>query len=189
MMTRWILLALLTACLWSCAPTLDTRVTEISKDLPDGETLAIGLIYDESTGNVTALGNLFRDRVEGYFRQQGLTVKARRDIGFIIDDLESFGPGADEGKIWKQAGADILVLGRYSILKSAQGKPVARLTIKALRATDSTVVQSRETTENLPTDWARLSAKVTGNVYQDEVEVIVDAVSDRRPQTGRSPRS
>ncbi len=174
-MLRGFWIVLLIVVLAGCVPTnLETKVTEISKTLPPGETLAVGLIYERETGDVSALGDLLRDRVEGYFRQRGVTIKARRDVGFIIDDLESFGPGTDEGEIWQQAGADLLALGSYARQTDSDGQPVALLTIKVVRPAESTVVDSRELIEKLDANWARLAAQVKGNVYQEEVEVIVD---------------
>ena len=73
-----------------------SEIGEISKALRPGEAVAVSYIYDTESGNVTELGNLYRDKTETALADDGVTVKPRRDLALIIEDVESHGFGKTE---------------------------------------------------------------------------------------------
>lgn len=181
-MTKWFLPMLVVFSICGCVATIDQRLDALSQGVTQGESAAVAWIYDERSGDVTVLGDRFRDRAEAALRKDGIIVKARREIGVIIDDAESFGQGRNESEIWEQAETDILVTGSYAILHDSQGKPYGRVTIKSLRVSDGSLLQTLTEEVSLPKDWAHMAAQIKGNVYQEEVETLVDSATTSGPE-------
>jgi len=141
--------------------------------------VAVGVIYDDSCGDVTALSNRWRNEIEDVLTNAKINVKARQDIGFIIDDIDSFGKAGDEQKIWESSGADLLILGSYQ-LQPNNKPPQAQLTLKLLDVNTSSVRQTLHTIKKLPADWGKSAAQCSGNVFQESVEVLVDSSSPEK---------
>lgn len=176
---RWRMLFIgLLCCLWGCAVRFEERMAPMAKAIGPGRTAAVSWVYDRQSGDVTALGDTWRERIEGALRDRQVSVKARKDIGFLIDDAETFGMGIDEQRIWQQAGTDVLICGNYALRTArsdAHQTAEIDLTVKALRIADSAVLQTFSWREPLPRGWAGDAAAVKGNVFQDRVETIVDS--------------
>lgn len=141
-------------------------------ELKKGTSAAVSYIPEAGTGDITALGNLWRDRIEKILADRGIVVKARKDIVTLIDDMETFGSQDAENRAWKEAGADIVVLGNYSILEGSDGKPRIRMVAKAYRTDGFQLVSGAEFVEPLGPSWQRLASAVLGNIYQEKLEVV-----------------
>lgn len=176
---QWLWLLLLTLNLCACAPAgFESRMADMSREIAPSESAAVSWIYEESSGNVDDLGNSWRDRVERGLKDNQVNVKPRKDIGVIIDDVETFGLGVAEHKIWEQAGADVVVTGNYRVshlTTSGSKEPYINLTLKALRVDDSSLVKSINWQEKLDVNWARRAACVRGNAHQKDVEIVADS--------------
>lgn len=183
---QWLWLLLLTLNLCACSPAgFDSHMADMAREIGPRESAAVSWIYEESSGNVDDLGNSWRDRVERGLKDNLVIVKPRKDIGVIIDDVETFGLGVAEHKIWQQAGADVVVTGNYRVshLKTSdRNQPYINLTIKALRVNDSSLVKSINWQEKLDANWARRAACVRGNAHQKDVEIVADSsININRP--------
>ncbi|MEA3465680.1 MAG: hypothetical protein U9R29_06705 [Thermodesulfobacteriota bacterium] len=169
-----------------CAPTIQQKTAGFADLINHGETVAVTAIYEESSGDVTALGNRWRDEIEAGLSQKKIVVKARRDIGFIIDDIDSFGTNGEEQKIWENSGADLLISGSYRLQPNAT-PPHALLTLKLLDTHTSNVRQTFNLTKDLYPCWAKSAAQVSGNAYQQSVEIVVDSSSaEKKPRLSAS---
>lgn len=138
-------------------------------------TAAVSYIYEAATGNITELGNRYRDRIERDFKEQGYQVKARRDMVILLEDAESFGSGTEESEIWERAGVDVVVCGSYTVNRGtdSEEKAVATVNVKAYRKQTADLVEAYKIEETLEPGWVRLAAKVHGNVHKKNFETIV----------------
>ncbi len=162
--------------------------------LPAGASVAVSVIHDRETGDVTALSEGWREQLEGELARRGVTIKARHDLAALVREAQTFRGDLEEYDIWNRAGADVLVNGTYCFDRSAKDRPVAELTVKALALDSSEVLATVSWTEPLPSDWPRLRAQVRGNVYQRDVAAVapesqgpqLTARLDRNPPCYRS---
>jgi hypothetical protein len=159
-----------------------SEIGEISKAVRPGEAAAVSFIYDSENGNVTALGNLYRDKTEMALSDDGVTVKPRRDLALIIEDVESHGFGKTEQDVWDASGADVVICGRYSASKADKpGEPDAiYLLIKAFRVSDGSLVKAVEYKDKAPSGWARMHVVKHGNVWHREMKQVVGKGADYR---------
>ncbi|MCF6178665.1 MAG: DUF4384 domain-containing protein [Geopsychrobacter sp.] len=170
----------------ACAPVIKPQAGEFAGLVKPGETLAVTAIYNDISGDVTALGNRWRDEIEAALSEEQIKLKTRRDIGLIIDDLESFGPGSDEQKLWEAAGADLLIVGSYRLQPNAK-PPQALLTLKLLDVHTAGIRQTLQLKKTLLPGWGRSEATVKGNQFQESVEIVVDSSSpEKKPSLSAS---
>ena len=192
---RWLLVLLFALGATACTPSFDRQMAELAKEIGPNESAAVSWIYEEPSGNITSLGDDWRQRVEKGLRDHQVEVKARKDIGVIIDDIGSFGLGGDEQKVWQQAGADVVISGNYHVVSQSHSggeKPHIYLTIKALRVDDSAVVKTVLWQDTLAAGWSRRAASIHGNAHQKDIEIITDSSGNQsRPllsaQLDRNP--
>lgn len=170
-----------------CAPVAaPVPPTAVVPKLDPKQSVAVTWFYDEQRGDVTALGDRWRDQVELALRNQGHVIKARKDLGLVVDEIFTFGTKeGDSSAAYEQGGADVVVGGSYSVIKSG-GAPRAQLTVKAYRLSDSSLLQGASEVVPLPPDWAPLAAQVKKNVFQEQVGAIEDksAVAGPRLKAG-----
>ncbi len=165
------------------AAGFETEIRKIIHRVHKGESAAVASVYEEKSGDITALGDLWRARMEAALSGGGVMLKSRKDLGLLQDEAEMFGSGP--GGILERAGADVVVTGTYTVDYGPAGsrrKPEIRLVIKAHRMADGTVftVVCRE---GLPPGWEREASLVKGNVYHRGIEAVVpDARSRNRPK-------
>lgn len=150
-------------------------LTTVVPKLDPKQSVAVTWFYDEQRGDVTALGDRWRDQVELALRNQGHVIKARKDLGLVVDEIFTFGAkDGDSSAAYEQGGADVVVGGSYSVIKSGLGTPRAQLTVKAYQLSDSSLLQGVSEEVPLPPDWAPLAAQVKKNVFQEQVGAIED---------------
>jgi len=152
------------------------EVAKIAAQIRKGEPAGVSYIYEAKTGNITELGNLWRDRIEKALRDHGVKVKARRDIVTLIDDAESHGLGKAEKEIWQQAGAEVIVCGNYRVLHAggSKAKDTISLHFKAFRVADSTLLKTVIWEENLERSWPSLASAVRGHAFHRKMETVTD---------------
>jgi len=179
--------------LTSCAPhagrslsdyAFEQEVEKIVTEIPEHEAVAVSWIYDGSTGDITALGNSWRDRLESALKNSSVTVKARKDLGLIIDDLTTYSKETSESTIWSTSGADVIVVGEYRI--NVQDNRII-LNIKALRK-NASLAATLHWSEELPRNWSKLAAQIKGNIYHKEISSITSPSADRPHLTARLNR-
>lgn len=183
--SAWLFLSF--AFISGCASLQSRSTTDFFPEIVSGNVAAVSFISEASTGDITALGNRWRDRIETSLAEKGVIVKARRDITVLIDDIESFGRSGSEKEIWEEAGADIIVCGSYTIfddtqgsgtmLSSKSGGHVIKIIVKAYRISDSSLISSREINEKLDPDWAALASKIVGNIHQESLAIVSSNLS------------
>lgn len=166
---------------------------DLFPELKSDDIVAVSTIYDALNGDITNLGNRWRGKIENILAQRGITVKARKDIIFLIDEAETFENGVDENKIWQEAGADIIIRGAYTILSPSYDEnniklePEISLSIQAYRLSNSSVISSEEFKETLAPGWASLASFVHGNIYQKNFETITpDTSKTKLPELSAS---
>ncbi len=165
------------------------EIGKIAKEIREGESAAVSWIYDAKSGDVTALGNAWRDRTEKALRDKGTPVKARREIGILIEDVESFGFGKEEKDVWRRAGAEVLVSGGYRILRAngSRKRDEIKLHIKAFRVSDSSLVKAVTWTEKLDPDWMSLASVVRGNIFHEKFTNVVNPGGSDRDRSVDAP--
>jgi hypothetical protein len=170
----------------ACTSSIQQKASSFADLVNPGEAVAVTAIYDEASGDVTALGNRWRDEVEAALSAKQVKIKARRDIGVIIDDIDSFGRGGNEQKVWQESGADLLISGSYRLQPNAN-PPQALLTLKLLDVHTTSIRQTLTLPKPLQSGWAKSAAQVSGNVYQKSVEIIVDSSApEKKPPLATS---
>jgi hypothetical protein len=153
----------------------------IIEKIDKGESVAVSWIYEAGSYDITALGNCWRDRMENALQESGIRVKSRKDILFLIDDMESFGFENSQDNIWENAGADVIITGNYRVISSETALDRIVLHIKALRIKDAEIIGSNEWTETLASDWPQLASKRLGNVYYKKISGVVNPRRDGDP--------
>lgn len=143
---------------------------DLVKHMQSGESVAVSWIYDEHTGDVTALGNRWRDRTESALQKAGANVVTRQEIVFLWEDAEHFGDGENALDMSK-AGASVQVNGKY-LIDRHDSTPQISLTIKAIRMKDGFIVGTTMWVEPLPANAEKLAATVHRNVFQNQVKNI-----------------
>lgn len=187
MMQQWKRVAgIVVGALFFCSGCVNVRVrqhmpADIFPEIESGTRVAVSYIPEACTGDITALGNLWRDRIEKKLVVRGMVVKARKDIVSLIDDMETFGKEESDRSAWKKAGADVVVLGNYTIMKNTGTVPRIRVITKAYRVADFTLVSAREFVENLDSSWQRLAADVLGNIHQEKLAQVTSGDTGQRP--------
>lgn len=152
-----------------CAPTVGHYFAEVVPILDKGQSVAVTRFFDEHTGNITALGESWRDQVEIVLKERGLDIKARKDLGMIVDEMVTFGRWADGQTGYEESGADFVVGGSYAVLDDGS-VPTARLTIKAFHVADGSLAMARSGEVVLPSDWKLLAAETMGNAYHHQLD-------------------
>lgn len=151
--------------------------------LPENAELscAVSYIYQADSGDINALGNLYRDRIALQFRNRNYNVKERKDLVLLIEDAESFGNMQNTGEIWDNAGADVVVCGTYRIIKpeNQQEDDTIEVTVKAVRTDDASLVDAYVITEKLNKGWEKLASKTFGNAFQQDFEEVAGTGSMR----------
>lgn len=171
----WIMGVAALCCLLSgCVSAYKGAPDDLFSELAPGVNTAVSYISEAATGDITGLGNLWRDRIEKNLSDRGVVVKARKDMVVLIDDMETFGTTREERTIWEKAGADVVVSGNYTILKprTADGPHRIRVVAKAYDIQDARLVSAREFVQDLDASWVALAAKIYGNVYQEKLAVV-----------------
>ena len=171
-----------------CSPAFavgfEAEIGKIADRMGKGETVAVSPICKEESGDITALGDRWRTRVEACLSDRGVVVKSRKDLGVIQDEMEMFGSGTRN--ILDHAGAEVVVSGTYTIeyrMAKSGRKPIIRLVIKALRVVDGTVVKTVICREDLFPGWERQASLKKGNIYHRGIEAIApDTQSRNRPK-------
>ena len=174
----------LTALKPASAAGFEVEISKIADRLGKGETVAVASIHEEKSGDITALGDRWRTRVEACLVNGGVVVKSRKDLGVILDEVEMYGSG--RRNILDKTGADVVVSGVYAIEygpTESGRKPMIRLVIKAQRVTDKTIVKTFIYRENLSSGWEQRASLKKGNVYHRSIEAIApDSKSRNRPK-------
>ena len=142
--------------------------------------MAVVGFYDGTTGDYTALGDQWRDRAETVLVGNGVEVKIVRDMGLVLDIMETVDGELDEGEIWRNSGSDYLLTGHYYIAKNfgKSGKNSIELHLKLLRVADQKLAAAVLWSDWLEKGWQRRYAIVRGNVYRKAIEVLTSG-SDR----------
>lgn len=170
----WLLLAGLS--LSGCASGVGHYFADVVPVLAPGQSVAVTQFFDEHTGNVTALGERWRDQIEMVLRERGMDVKARKDLGMIVDEMMTFGGGADNRTGYEGSGAGFVVGGRYAMFEE-MGVPVAHLMIKVFDVANGSLVMAKAGAVDLPPDWKLLSAEIIGNAYHQHLDRMDGPVS------------
>jgi len=175
------LVFLLSGCVSSQKGAPGSFFSQIDKEA----SVAVSYISESSSGDITALGNLWRGRIEKSLTDNGIRVKARKDITAIIDDIDSFGSDTNNNKesdLFEKAEADVIVTGTYTILSSGIRKRSIRVIVKALDTENSSVIGVEEFVEKLDNSWVNLESNILGNVYQKQLEIVPASFTDNLPE-------
>lgn len=149
-----------------------TQLAPVVERIHPDQSVAVTWISDAETYDITALGNLWRDRIEKVFSDAHIRVKGRRDLTVVLEDIESFGLRDAEKAILEKAGADIVVTGNYRVIAGQEESAVIKLMVKALCIETAEVIGAAEWIEPLAPDWPQLAARRMGNVYQKKIDTI-----------------
>ncbi|MEA3347595.1 MAG: hypothetical protein U9Q39_00900, partial [Pseudomonadota bacterium] len=141
-----------------------------------GEIVAVSAFYDGANGDFTALGDQWRDRAEAALAGSDIKVRALRDMGLILDHLESANADKDfnESRIWHVSGSDYLVAGRYYLYESCDEKEpdYLELKINLLKNSNRTVVGATTWRTELTPGWQQRAAVIRGNIYHKAIAAV-----------------
>ncbi len=160
--------------LHGCIPLHQGVSRNLFPGIDSGRSAAVTYIPEAESGNITELGNQWRDRIESILAARGIRVKARKDLYTLMEDLESHSARHDEDSVWKKTKADILVCGNYTIIppKTKISPYRIRVMAKAYNVDSATLVGSEEFIESLDGSWLSLANSVKGNVHQENFKTI-----------------
>jgi hypothetical protein len=171
----WITAVAVVCCFLSGCVSAQKGVSrDLFSELTPGVNAAVSYIPEAATGDITGLGNLWRDRIEKILSDRGVVIRARKDMVALIDDMETFGAGRGEQTLWENADADVVVCGNYTILmpQAAKDPHKIRVVAKAYDVRDARLISAQEFVENLDASWVALAAKIYGNVHQEKLAVV-----------------
>lgn len=168
---------------------LDTYQETIGKlvagKVKSGESVAVVGFYDGENGDYTALGDQWRDRAETFLAGTGVETKAVRDMGLILNILETAERDFDEGEVWRRSGSDYIITGHYYLSKGVGSdgrRDALELHLKLLDVRSQRVAAAAPWTDWLEKGWQRRYAIVRGNVYQKAIEVFSPDEKDPGPR-------
>ncbi|MEA1923170.1 MAG: DUF4384 domain-containing protein [Pseudomonadota bacterium] len=151
-----------------------------------GEMVAVSAFYDGDNGDFTALGDQWRDRAEAALAGGDIKVRAVRDMGLILDSLESADSDRDfnESQIWRASGSDYLLVGRYYLYEGGDEKEpdYLELKINLLKNCDRTVVKATTWRTKLTPGWQSRAAVIRGNIYHKAIEVVGPGSASAGPE-------
>jgi hypothetical protein len=127
---------------------------------------------DAGNGDLSALGDLWRGRVEQGLASRGVALVMRQDMVAVIDDLHAFAAPGAEDALWRRAGAGVVVTGRYFLQPQRRR---AELHVKAVRSADGMLLGAVRHQADLPANWLPLAAQVRGNARHPHHERVTGA--------------
>lgn len=161
------------------------NMARLVKEIPPGASVAISQIYDGTNGDMTALGDRFRDRIETSLINKGFKVLPRRDLFVLMDER---GLGGGEGPDLKDLKAGAVISGRYYLPSEVKG--TAEFHLRALDVNENRALGAVSFQEILPQDWHKLVSSIRGNIFQKGIEQaspsgkkgpLLSARLDRKP--------
>ena len=158
---------------------METFASEIDQNARVG----ICWIYDGDNYDLTAYGNLWRDRLEIALAKQGRAVLPRKDYVVLVDDIESFGKNITEDDLLDAMEPDIIVTGvYYRHGRKPEKGPFVELMLKAYRLDEKRIVAAFRYEIPAPDekDLKRM-ADVKGNVIRVKFRQIVGGASPAAP--------
>lgn len=184
--------------LWACQPVTSETVSgfksydDVVRDLiasagvKAGESVAVVGFYDGVSGDYTALGDQWRDRAETALSGTGVEVRVVRDMGLVLDVLETVDKEFTEAEVWHNSGSDYILTGHYYISKNigSAKKNSIELHLKLLKVQNQKLVAAKLWTTWLEKGWQQKYAVIRGNIYQKAIAVVTsnaDANSPRPP--------
>ncbi|MBT4837132.1 MAG: DUF4384 domain-containing protein [Methylococcales bacterium] len=144
---------------------LDEQLSVWKKMIPSSKKVAIVPFYNGINGDITGLGDLWRDRVENSLRKNKIKVAARRDLVMIMEEVENFHDTVDMDRLTQKAQSAYIVVGRYY---QSSGK--IELHLKLLQVTTARVKASAVLNEKLSRQTANFAYKVRGNIYHQRID-------------------
>ena len=161
---------------------LKDQLESLVSGLRPGERVAVSVIYHELTGDITRLGDHWRDRIENSLIRMGVNVVARRDVPIVVEDTEVYG-GLNGGleTLLQRAGADVVVSGSYLLEDEENGKQFITLSLRATRVADGGRVGVATTRALLNPSYERLHYEVLDNVWKAKVMDIVSEDEQNGP--------
>ncbi len=132
------------------------------KGFSPGETVAVAPLPEMRFGDLSALGSLWRTRLERSLKRAGARVKVRQEVAALLTEAEMF---AGRELDWEAFGADILVTGSYRL----QEKPsLFSMQVKATRLRSGELLGSFSWQQQPEAEFGRLSLLLHGNIKGEE---------------------
>ncbi|MDH3349215.1 MAG: DUF4384 domain-containing protein [Desulfobulbaceae bacterium] len=141
------------------ADLFNARFAPLIKRLSPKDRLAVAPFSDQRFGDVTALGDLWRDRIEDVLRDQGARIMARREVGRLLEDADQFLTSELD---WEKFAAEVLVTGEYLYQPSRGSKDPGffHLRIKAIRVRSGEVVDTVTWKQPPEPMWSGLAMQI-----------------------------
>ncbi len=152
--------------------SLESGVLELVQNIRPTDRVGVTKVYERTSGDITELGNLLRDRIEAALSREGVRVVPRLDLWPLEEDMANFGRNSSLGQVLDRAEATVVILGKYHIVKSEETpeRDTIVLHLKAWRIPDPSAIGSVEVRESLEPGWVRLESRVFGNYHQSRLE-------------------
>ncbi|MBT7411004.1 MAG: hypothetical protein HN826_15000 [Methylococcales bacterium] len=135
------------------------------KNLKTNSRIAVLQLYDGKTGNHTALGDQWRDRLENILNKNSFQVIPRNDLKALMDDVSSFAKDQTLDDISDQLQSETIITGRYYIKAKTQKM---ELHLKALDTIKTSMLSTLNITLSLPDNWQSLNKQIRGNRYNNQ---------------------
>jgi hypothetical protein len=129
----------------------------------DNRSVAIAAFSDGNTGDVTALGDYFRDRIEEAVVKSGFTGIPRRDVPVLLDE------SSVSVKIFNEA--DLVITGRYYIQGDERNQTV-ELQLRALDTKTGKLAGAYGHKVDLPENWRETASIVRSNIHLLSIESL-----------------
>ena len=148
------------------------QVQELFEQVPENTKIAVSVVYDGTSGEVTALGDYWRDRIEVAIDHKKFIVSPRKDMVVLFNehDIRSATKTGETFDKEPDLGVQIAISARYYILKGHPDK--IELQIRALDLVENKIVESVSIEEKLPVEWVRMASRIHSNVYQQKFESL-----------------
>lgn len=150
------------------ARDFDQSVRSLVGSVAPKERVGVFWVYDGVSGHVTALGDLWQDRIEGALLRAKVKVVARHDLKAVYEEIGTFGRQNDDFEaLLARAGADVVLSARYYISDDRM-----ELHLKTTRKKNNDLLGSTVWRQPLEAGWARQAAVVRRNLFQKDVETF-----------------
>jgi hypothetical protein len=164
-------------------------VAELLARVPEGRKVAVSAAYNAKNGEINALGDYYRGKIETAINHARYKVIPREETLLVLFNeheirttshiriSESPGTRSDPRNDAPELGADVVLSIRYYLVEAENR---LELQIRALNPADNKIVGAISLQERLPTNWRELAAVVHSNIFGQKLESLA-APAARRP--------
>lgn len=142
----------------------DHYFSSLNTILPKQSKIAVLQLYEGSTGNITALGELWRDRLQFELKSNHYKIAPRKNLSALIEEIETFGDIGALDQMTTNTNAQQIILGDYYIFEEHDNDRI-ELYLSLFDSKNQKLIEMKKFKLPLPGNWKVLNNNIRGNRY------------------------